>query len=191
MEVKHKTKFWKGFWMGILTSAVLAIAGTFGFIKLGEALVKKRLKAPELPAAMKEEFNFKYATLAGDGKQVTDLKGKVVFVNFWGTWCIPCVAEMPTVQKLYDHFKTDTSIVFIIASRQDTPEKIHAFAKKYGYTLPFYTIKDEDIPASMKFNQYPATFIYGKDGNIAMKHINGADWSDTSVIHFIERLTKL
>ena len=191
MQPTPKTKFWKGFWMGILTSAILAIAGTFGFIKLGEALVKKRLKAPEVPVAMKEEFNFKYATLQGEEKQVSDLKGKVVFVNFWGTWCIPCVAEMPTVQKLYDHFKNDSSIVFLIASRLDTPEKINAFAKKHGYTLPFYTIKDEDIPASMKFNQYPATFIYGKDGHIAMKHINGADWSDTSVVHFIERLVAM
>lgn len=183
-----KNKFWKGFWVGILSSVVLAVAGTFGFIKYGEWLVKNRLKAPEVPQELRENYNFKYTTLDGQDKQVADLKGKVVFVNFWGTWCIPCVAEMPTVQKLYDQFKTDTFIVFVIASRLDGPDKIRSFAAKHNYTLPFYTIKDEDIPQAMRLNQYPATFIYDRQGNIAMKHINGADWSDTSVVHFMQKL---
>jgi thiol-disulfide isomerase/thioredoxin len=183
-----KDRFWKGFWMGILTSIILAMAGTYAFMKFAENLVKQRLKAPELPTGTKEDYNFKYTTLDGADRYISDLKGKVVFVNFWGTWCIPCVAEMPTVQKLYNQFKDDTSVVFVIASRLDAPAKIRSFAEKHRYTLPFYTIKDEDIPVTMRFNQYPATFIYGKDGSIAAKHINGADWSDTSVVHYIQRL---
>lgn len=186
-----KTKFWKGYWMGVLTCIVLTIVGIFGFIQYGKYLVTKRLKAPEVPKELKANYDFRYATLEGEEKHVSELKGKVVFVNFWGTWCIPCVAEMPTVQQLYNQFKADTNVVFVIASRQDSPDKIRSFAKKHSYDLPFYTITDEDIPVAMRFNQYPATFIYGKDGDIAMKHINGANWSDTSVIRYIQKLETL
>jgi thiol-disulfide isomerase/thioredoxin len=182
------SKFWKGFWIGVLSCVVLAVAGTVGFYKYAEHLVAKRLKAPEVPAELKENYDFKYTTLDGKDKHLSELRGKVVFVNFWGTWCIPCVAEMPTVQKLYDNFKNDTAVVFVIASRQDAPDKIRAFASKHKYDLPFYTMKDEDIPLAMRLNQYPATFIYSKDGSIAMKHINGADWSDASVVAFIHKL---
>jgi thiol-disulfide isomerase/thioredoxin len=183
-----KDKFWKGFWVGVLSCIGLAILGTFGFYKYAEHLVAKRLKAPEVPAELKENYDFKYTTLDGENRRLSELRGKVVFVNFWGTWCLPCVAEMPTVQKLYDHFKGDSGVVFIIASRQDAPDKIRSFAKKHSYDLPFYTLKDEDIPLAMRLNQYPATFIYTKDGGIAMKHINGADWSDPAVIAFIKKL---
>lgn len=183
-----KNKFWKGFWVGVLSCIVASIIGSIGFYIYAEYLVTKRLKAPQVPTELKENYNFKYTTLNGEDRYVASLKGKVVFVNFWGTWCLPCVAEMPTIQKLYDHFKEDTSVVFLLPSRLDAPDKIQSFTKKHHYTLPFYTMKDEDIPLAMRFNQYPATFIYAKDGSIAMKHINGADWADPTVIAFIKKL---
>lgn len=174
--------------MGILASILTAIAGAYGLYKYGEYLVGKRIKPPVVPAQLRESYDFRYSTLAGAAKRVSDLKGKVVFVNFWGTWCIPCVAEMPTIQKLYDRYKNDTGVAFVLPSRLDDVQKLNAFSAKYKYSLPFSTINDTDIPASMNFQQYPVTFIYAKDGSVAMKHINAADWSDSSVISFIERL---
>ncbi len=87
--------FWKGFWMGILASILTAIAGAYGLYKYGEYLVGKRIKPPVVPAQLRESYDFRYSTLAGAAKRVSDLKGKVVFVNFWGTWCIPCVGRCP------------------------------------------------------------------------------------------------
>jgi hypothetical protein len=100
------------------------------------------------------------------------------------------VAEMPTVQALYNHFKNDTSVAFIIASRLDTPGKVKTFATKHHYDLPFYTIQDSDIPLQLRYNQYPATFIFDRDGSLATKHISAANWSDPSVIAFIKSLEK-
>ena len=183
-----KKRFWTGFFTGILTAIVLGIIGSVAFVKYAESTIADRLTAPELPKELKENFDFRYSTLTGETKYVSGLKGKVVFVNFWGTWCIPCVAEMPTIQKLYDSYRNDTDVVFVIASRLDNAAQIKAFAAKHNYTLPFYIISDKDIPASMNFNQYPTTFIYAKDGSVAMKHVNASDWADTSVISFINKL---
>lgn len=181
-------KFWVGFFTGTISTIVFGIICFIIFAKYAQHAVADRLKPPKVPAGTIENYNFRYSTLDGQSRYISGLKGKVAFVNFWGTWCIPCVAEMPTIQKLYDNYKNDTTVTFIIASRQDDADKIRAFAAKHNYTLPFYMVNDTDIPASMKFNQYPATFIYTKSGEVAMKHINGADWSDTSVVNFINRL---
>jgi len=65
---------------------------------------------------------------------------------------------------------------------------VERYAHRTGYTLPFYVTRDDEIPASMYFQQYPATFLYSKDGRIAAEHAGGADWADPSVLEFINNL---
>lgn len=72
-------------------------------------MVAGRLTPPKLPALLLENFDFRYSDLDGQVRQISALKGKAAFDNFLGTWCIPCVAEMPTIQKLYDNFWNDTN----------------------------------------------------------------------------------
>jgi thiol-disulfide isomerase/thioredoxin len=129
-----------------------------------------------------------FQTLDGTARSLSDTKGKVVFLDLWGTWCIQCVAEMPTVQKLYSHYQNDPTVEFLIVSRMDSPEAVKRYAHRNGLDLPFYIRRDEDVPPSMYLHQYPATFIYAKDGRLATQHAGGADWSDASVIDFIDNL---
>jgi thiol-disulfide isomerase/thioredoxin len=185
-----KKRFWIGFLAGILTAVALGALCAWLFFRLAENRIAGNLKPPVLTREIRFNYDFPFAALDGQARHLSDLKGKVVFVNFWGTWCLPCVAEMPTIQRLYNHFKADASVVFVIASRLDAPEKIRAFAGRHHYDLPFYTIRDEDIPQQLRFNQYPATFIFGKDGSLAAKHINAANWADSTVITFIKQLEK-
>jgi hypothetical protein len=70
----------------------------------------------------------------------------------------------------------------------DTPAKIRLYARYGDYDLPFYTIKDADIPHSLQFDQYPTTFIFAKDGSLAETQVGGADWSDASVAQSIRKL---
>ena len=62
------------------------------------------------------------------------------------------------------------------------------YAHRNHLDLPFYITQDEDIPQSMQLNQYPSTFIFAKNGSLVSKHIGAADWSDRSVIAFIDQL---
>jgi thiol-disulfide isomerase/thioredoxin len=155
-------------------------------------LVRQRVNAnsPHLVPVSLPATDLNFQTLDGQTRHLNDYKGKVVFLDLWGTWCIQCVAEMPTVQKLYAHYKDDPQVVFLIVSRLDTPQKVTRYARLGNYTLPFFVTRDDDIPPSMYFNQYPATFLYSKDGRIAMEHAGGANWADPSVVAFIEGLKK-
>lgn len=179
--------------IGIAVTLVLIGAFAAFTVHVLTARVRRNFHTPQFTEQASlngplSDYDFRYSTLDGQVLHVSQLKGKVVFVNFWGTWCIGCVVEMPTVQKLYDQFKNDPSVVFVIASRLDTPARVRWYARHEHYDLPFYTIKDLDIPQAMRFNQYPATFIYAKDGTVAEHHIGGANWNDPRVVDFLHSL---
>jgi len=104
-------------------------------------------------------------------------------LHLWGTWCIQCITEMPTVQKLYDHYRNDPQVKFLIISRMDSPSSVRSYAHRNRLDLPFYVTHDDDIPQSMHLNQFPSTFLYAKDGTLVSKHIGAADWSDRLSSH--------
>ncbi|MFZ3200850.1 MAG: TlpA disulfide reductase family protein [Candidatus Acidiferrales bacterium] len=180
--------------IGLLAAILLAAVAGFFTLKILEAKISRRFTAPQFHQALlygaepQADYDFQYSTLDGQVRRLSQLKGKVVFVNFWGTWCIQCIAEMPTIQTLYNSFRNDPAIAFVIASRLDPPGRVRWYAKHGHYDLPFYTVRDPDIPSIMKFNQYPATFIFAKDGTLAERQIGGADWSSPSVAEFIKEI---
>ena len=95
---------------------------------------------------------------------------------------------MPTVQKLYNHYRNDPDVEFLIVSRLDSPLAVRSYAYRNHLSLPFYVTQDVDVPGSMNLGQFPATFIYVRDGSIAKHDAGAGDWSDKSVIKFIDQL---
>jgi thiol-disulfide isomerase/thioredoxin len=168
----------------LLALAVIAI--------LGWRFVQHRIahneRAPNLVRIHQPADDFPFRTLDGKLERLSEKKGKVVFVDLWGTWCIQCVAEMPAVQALYNHYRNDPHVVFLIISREDSPAAVRRFARWHHYDLPFYTMDDDSIPASMQLQQFPATFLYAPDGSLAAEHTGAANWSTPRVIAFIDSL---
>jgi thiol-disulfide isomerase/thioredoxin len=115
-------------------------------------------------------------------------EGKGRLRGLMGTWCIQCVAEMTTVQKLDDPYRNDPNVSFLVISRLDSPATVRYYARLHHYDLPFYTMNDEDIPSSMRLEQFPSTFLYARDGSVAAQHTGAADWSAPRVTAFIETL---
>ena len=114
------------------------------------------------------------------------LKGKVIVLNFWATWCPPCVAEMPSLQKLYDHFETE-DVVFLFVSNEDV-DRVEAFKAKNNYT--FRTYKPlSDYSHLFDVRSIPRTFIIDKKGQIVVDEKGAADWYDNTVIETITRLS--
>jgi len=95
---------------------------------------------------------------------------------------------MPTVQSLYNHYRNDPQVKFLIVSRLDSPASVRAYARRNHFDLPFYVTRDNEIPASMQLNQFPETFILAKNGALISKHTGAANWSAPSVISFIDQL---
>ena len=176
--------------IGVAVLSMLAIAavGAFAFFKIVQHRIASRLAPPVLAGEPVPGPDLTYRTLDGTERHLAASRGKVVFLNLWGTWCVQCVAEMPTVQKLYDHYRGDSDIQFLIVSRLDSPGAVRSYAHRNQLDLPFYVTEDRDIPESMQLNQFPSTFIYDRQGSIVAEHAGASNWSDKSVIGFIDEL---
>lgn len=129
--------------------------------------------------------------LNAEGQKVTlsDLKGKVVFINFWATWCPPCINEMPTIDKLKNHFKGNDELIFLMVDIDNQIEASTAFMKEYGYDLPVYTVQGE-IPTSYLGNAIPTTVLLDKSGEIFMRLEGGRDYFSKEMIEIIDEMLK-
>jgi thiol-disulfide isomerase/thioredoxin len=176
--------------VAVAMAALVLVAACVGLLlfRMAERHVAARMQPPHLEREPETASDMVFRTLDGRVEYLAETKGHVVFLNLWGTWCIQCVAEMPTVQALYDRYKGDPQVEFLVVSRLDPPSRVRLYARHGRYDLPFYVTQDEDIPESMQLGQYPATFLYAKDGSLVAKQLGAADWSDGSVVKFIDQL---
>lgn len=116
------------------------------------------------------------------------LKGnKLIFLNFWGTWCPPCREEWPTIQKLYDGKKN--KVDFVLIAMQDQEADVRKFLEKYNYTVPVY-IAQSPISNNVLPKVFPTTFLLDKNGRILLKEDASKDWNSKAVNEFIDNFTK-
>ena len=109
----------------------------------------------------------------GNTHKLSDYKGKTVFLNFWATWCSPCRAEMPDIQKLYESAETegeDALVVLGVAApnlgNEKSEEEIKAFLEENGYTYPVLMDTTGEVFMQYGISAYPTTFMVDKDGNL-------------------------
>lgn len=162
------------------------------------SLMKIGLFQPDLPAGeAQHEASSQQAPLPrmlfedseGNVIDLAEQKGKVIFINFWATWCPPCIAEMPAISKLYEQFRDNDDVVFIMADMDQNFEKSRAFLKKKGLDLPLYK-PVSNLPESVYEGTLPTTVIINKSGVLSFHHEGTADYSNPEVADFIRKLTK-
>lgn len=113
-------------------------------------------------------------------------KNKVVIVNFWATWCPPCVAEMPSLQDLYNDYKDQVVFVFVTS---EGSEKVMPFMKKNDYNLPIYNMISKE-PELLTTRSIPATYLINKEGEIVINKTGAANWNSTKVRNQLDELLK-
>lgn len=119
----------------------------------------------------------------------SQLKDKVVFINFWASWCPPCRAEFPSVQEFYDQYKSRKDIVFLTINLDDNPTLGKDYLKKKGFTVPFITPAG-NIPGDLYSGSLPTTVVLDKKGEIRLHHTGVADYSKDSFYQQIDALLK-
>jgi thiol-disulfide isomerase/thioredoxin len=126
--------------------------------------------------------------LGPGGEQIglNQFKGKTVFLNFWATWCPPCIAEMPSIQRLYDEYGDE--VVFVLVSNESR-EVTEAFMKKQNFTLPLYTLRGR-VPEVFDVSTIPATFLIGPNGRILINKTGAAKWDSKKVKTMIDELIR-
>ncbi len=124
--------------------------------------------------------------------KITDLqqlKGKVVFVNFWATWCPPCLAELPSINALYQKVKSNPDIVFLTVDIDNNLQKSTQFLQNKGYTFTVYGGTPAQVPDKLYENGIPTTFVIDKKGNVVFSHFNRANYNDDKFEQFITALS--
>ncbi|CAM1370872.1 TlpA family protein disulfide reductase [Tenacibaculum xiamenense] len=114
----------------------------------------------------------------------SNLKGKVVFLNFWATWCPPCRAELPSIQKLYNDYKDKVDFVFITNEKW---EEVKQYYKKEGYLLPTYSLRSK-LPSMLETSSIPQTFIINGDGEIVVSKNGAANWNSNKIRELLTQL---
>jgi len=140
------------------------------------------LRPPELSAERIVNLDWTVKSLDGVEVNLKDYaENKMVFLNFWATWCPPCVAEMPSIDTLHRLFGETMAFVCI---SQENAETLKKFLQVKQFSFPiFYT--ETPPPQELNAAILPTTFIIASDGKILLKHMGGADWAHESVIAFL------
>lgn len=119
-----------------------------------------------------------------DRVEFSEYKGQVVLVNFWATWCPPCIAEMPSFEELYADYQDN--VIFLFVSSEDH-ETVRGFLNRKNYSLPAYRPLSE-APEPLNGNTLPTTYLIGKNGEIVIKKIGAADWNSEPVRSTLDKL---
>ena len=146
-------------------------------------------------ADIKKEQSINSRTTAGDfsftnaeGNMVTSesLKGKVVFINFWASWCPPCRAEMPSLNKLYLQLHNDNRFVFLFINEDEDKNKGINYIESHDFSIPLYY--QYNVSEKLFSGTLPTTVILDKDGKIVLKHEGMADYDNAKFIRQLKEL---
>ncbi len=123
----------------------------------------------------------------GQLRSIDEFRGKVVIVNFWATWCEPCIEEMPSLQRLKDRLPNDSfSVVGVNLGEGEA--RIKSFTDKTGTSFPILLDRDGVAKKSWKVNGVPATFVIDAAGKVRLWHVGVLDFSDPALVAQIEKL---
>ncbi len=161
----------KGLPKAVLVIVVLAVIAAVVFIVLGQ-----RQKFEPVNAGT-DAIDFTLPDLAGKPVSLKDYRGKVVFLNFWATWCKPCEEEMPSMEALYQGLKDQPFEILAVSVDKDGPETVAAYAKKYNLSFKVLHDRKGAIKETYKTTGVPETFIIDQNGVIAEKVWGPRDWS--------------
>ncbi len=124
----------------------------------------------------------------GRDVRLSDFRGKIVFLNFWTTWCPTCRIEMPSMEKLHQKFK-DKDFALVSINLQESASQVKAFFKDYQLTFTALLDSDGEVGIRFRINAIPTTFILDKKGQIIAKAVGPREWDSKKSIALFEHLT--
>lgn len=131
-----------------------------------------------------DTYDWQLETLEGEKVNLSSSEGKVMLINFWATWCAPCIAEMPSLQGLYSEYQDKVDFYFV---SMESSARVGAFMEKNGYDFPVY-IPKQQVPNALDNGSLPTTYIISKDGKIAVEKTGAANWNSDKTRGILDAL---
>ena len=176
-----------------IVGAVIAVL--IGLIGLGW-FVRDRFLPVEVGTAAP---NFTAQDMAGRPVALTDLRGEVVLLNIWATWCPPCREEMPSMQRLYERLGPE-GLKIVAVSIDAAPGaldsggrpggNVEAFAREMGLTFGIWRDPSGDIQRTYRTTGVPESFVIDRSGTIIKKVIGATEWDSPANVDLIRRLLR-
>ena len=134
--------------------------------------------------------DFTLADLSGDEITLSDYRGKVVIVNFWATWCPPCRAEMPSMERLFQALKDDGLVMLAVNIEPNGRQTVPGFLAKNPHTFP--VLFDEQGVVQKRYGvfRFPESFVIRKDGTVDDRVIGAIDWAHPETLTYFRNLLK-
>lgn len=196
MAIRHRkkqsnTRLW------LLVALLVAVVAVIFLLPSGESATTQAAEQTEpdiegttLVKAGMEAPDFSVELFDGGTLTLSELKGKVVWLNFWATWCPPCRAELKRVQTdIVDHF-AGQEFLFLPISRQDTREQVAAFREQNGYTFTMGLDPDRAIYDRFASNYIPRNFLIDQQGRVVMTSVGYEPEEFEAMIRKAEELLK-
>lgn len=148
-------------------------------------LLKPGISENTIIAKLNED-DYKLIIEDPDGKlyNLQDFRDEVLFINFWASWCPPCRAEMPDIERLYKELNTRVKFLMITSEEN---EAVLNYIDKFSYTFPVYFQRSQ-LPPSFKVSAIPHTFVIDRKGNILISKTGAAKWDSSEFKSFLESL---
>ena len=185
--MKLRTKGWAGF-LWVAGFAALTVLPSFSGIAMAENAARmpgnELSPSPDKPASPDAWWLRSLAD--GSDIQFSKFKGKVVFLNFWATWCGACLTEMPTIERMYEKLKGKDVVVLVVANQN--PRILQPYLAKNHFSFPMYTC---GLPPQLFWwNGLPATFVISPDGRVVRTFQEPYPFDQDDFIHYLLSLRR-
>lgn len=194
MNLKDSMNWVKKRWGSILIYALLALLIFSPDAKswllqqvVSTGLLKADIKEATADKSLPEAATFSFTDANGKMATTAGLKGKVVFINFWASWCPPCRAEMPDLEKLYQKLKDDERLVFLFINEDEDTSKAIQYLQKNNFTMPLHYASG-NVPGEIFSGSLPTTVVINKEGKIVLKHQGMARYNSEDFIRQLKEL---
>ncbi len=144
-----------------------------------------------IPKSTMEAPDFTTTDIDGNKVKLSSLKGKVIFLNLWATWCPPCKKEMPSIQRLHDKMKGKDFVIIAVATPtppRETKEKIISFIDENNYTFPVMIDESQTVYGLYGSGSIPTSWIIGSDGNIVGRLVGMREWDTNDIVDIFNSL---
>jgi peroxiredoxin len=175
----------------IRAAAMLSACCTLAVVVLWALLSPAPAPALQTGAALLDEpvrpvaaLDFSATTLAGTTVRLGELRGQVVFLNFWATWCVPCRAEMPAMERVNQAFRGHPFRMLAV-NLQEPPDTIRKFVDELELTFDIVLDPTGEITRNYSVNNLPLTYLIDKQGMIVARAIGERPWDEDAYLAYL------
>jgi peroxiredoxin len=164
--------------LGVILVLATAAAPTARDAKsLGLQAPKEEVEAPD----------FSLPDVAGRATRLKDFRGKVVFLNFFATWCEPCRVEMPAMEQLYQMYR-DKGMVVLAVDIRESAKDVRTFTQELKLSFPALLDGDGSVAYTYGIRPVPATYLIGRDGKILWRAFGSREWDSSDARKYFDRV---